>query len=960
MVKKTAVIILIFLLTWKAEAQYFRTGDDPASIRWRNIRTLHFQLIYPESFEGQAQRMAKVFEEVYNYGGKSLNFQPKPMPVLFHSYSTTSNGLVGWAPRRIEFFTTPHQSIYPQDWLEQLAIHEFRHTVQMGKITQSLPKIIPVLFGEQAGAFFTGLYLPFWFIEGDAVVTETALSQFGRGRSPSFLMEIQAQAVEKGLYSLEKAYLGSYRDYVPDYYQLGYYFVGETRRIFGSEIWENAIDNVGKKPISFNPFNKVIKKTTGFNQRQLYHFVFDSLRLKWLKDDKLYVESGSLISTPSKTYASYNPAFFLNDSTIVALKTSLNEVEHFVLISTSGREERLLVPGQIFEESVNMTDQLLVWSEEVPDLRWENGGKSVIHIFDTEKREDQILKPDFKASNPSVSPNHKHIAMVESDNANNYYIAIYDLESREVLKRFSTPDNNYFFSPRWINNDALVCVILTQSGKLLVQVDPFENELINLTDTSLGDIKQPVVEGNSVIFVSSFDGKNSLYKIGLSDKKIERIYHPRFGVENPAIHKGKILISDYTSNGYKLLDISSSIKKEPIESIKEAKFELADRLLSQEIAKPNFQVFDSINYFSKPYTKLQNLFHFHSWAPFYVDVESYKVQPGVTLMSQNILGTASTLLGYKWDSNEKSAFLTGKFTYTGRYPAFSVEMTSGNRAADYYSIRNHLNQNNGIIWSDTTKNRLRWKEIDIGLSAWIPLNLSRGRFSTYLQPEVRFNLLSRKSIGFQPDWFFSGVSKTIGYRVYFHHYLKKSYQDLVSNFGFVIDLSYKHKLAGPVETGNIAGIQIVNYLPGFAESHGFVLYNGFQVRNFGGDSYFSDAIKYPRGWGKFMQNKMYSFSLDYKFPIAFTDLSIGKLNYIKRIKADLYADFAIIEGDIYEHSEVTGLYSKNLSSFGIEVSAENNFFRFIIPIETGVRVGYIPEFRNLYFNFLYSINLPSF
>ena len=86
--------------------------------------------------------------------------------------------------------------------------------VQMDKIETELPFILRAMFGEQAAAAAVAAYVPFWFLEGDAVVSETALSHSGRGRNPYFLMENKAQAVENGIYSYDKASLGSYKDYV--------------------------------------------------------------------------------------------------------------------------------------------------------------------------------------------------------------------------------------------------------------------------------------------------------------------------------------------------------------------------------------------------------------------------------------------------------------------------------------------------------------------------------------------------------------------------------------------------------------------------------------------------------------------------------------------------------------------------------------------------------------------------
>ena len=178
-------------LPYFADAQYFAVGQDPASIKWRQIQTENFQLIYPSDYEDQAQRVAHIFERVYGYSGVSLNHKPKKISVVLHTKSIKSNGFVAWSPSRVELFPTPGQEMYAQDWIEQLAIHELRHHVQIDKIESELPAIFRILLGEQAAALVVGAYLPFWFLEGDAVVSETAFSNSGRGRLPSFSMELK-------------------------------------------------------------------------------------------------------------------------------------------------------------------------------------------------------------------------------------------------------------------------------------------------------------------------------------------------------------------------------------------------------------------------------------------------------------------------------------------------------------------------------------------------------------------------------------------------------------------------------------------------------------------------------------------------------------------------------------------------------------------------------------------------
>ena len=87
-------------------------------------------------------------------------------------------------------------------------------------------------------------------------------------------------------------------------------------------------------------------------------------------------------------------------------------------------------------------------------------------------------------------------------------------------------------------------------------------------------------------------------------------------------------------------------------------------------------------YESKKYRKSTNLFKFHSWAPLYVDlddpsIEELELNPGLMLMSQNLLSTATTVLGYEYNLEKKDHFLHAAFTYSGWYPVLKVSADYG-------------------------------------------------------------------------------------------------------------------------------------------------------------------------------------------------------------------------------------------------------------------------------------------
>jgi len=944
-------------------AQYFETGQDPASLKWRQINTENFQIIFPDYYENQAQKLASIMETVYQKGGQTLKYQPRKISIILHTQTVKSNGLVAWAPKRAEFYTIPHQGIYAQDWIEQLAIHEFRHVVQIDKINSELPKIIKILLGEQGTALVFGAYLPWWFTEGDAVVSETAFSNSGRGRFPSFLMEHKALAIEKGNYKYDKAYNGSYKNYVPDHYQLGYYLVGSAREKYGPDLWNSVLNRVGKKPFSLVPFNKALKETTGLNKVQLYKSVFDSLKNEWINEDKNYTAKGfEMVSPKNKTYTNYTYNHWLNDSTIISFKTALNKVPSFVKIDSNGNEKRIYVPGIIFNESVNYLGDWIVWSEQIPGLRWQHSGKSFIRLLNVENNQKETIFPEFTAFSPSISPDKKQVVVVETNFSSDYYLSVYQISEGKLLHRFQTDNNNYFFSPEWLNEKEIVAIVLLPQGKRLAKIDLETNHFEIIIDKDYGELKNLRVRNNCIYFVGSFSAKNSLYKLDLTNKSVTQVYESRFGIESPAFSpSGKsLLLSDYTADGFRVIKIENNkLNEVEIGNIEIKKYKLADELTKQEQGIFDFSMLDTTKYESKKYNKTAHLFNFHSWAPVAVDADSYEIKPGVSILSQNKLGTAFFNFGYEWNVTEKTGNFYGKYTFKGWYPVFDFKLSSGNSASEYVVIEQTKNSSGQVIEQDTVLKRFTWISTNFGADIRIPFDLSRGKFSRFFQPEIKYDITDYKHNSSTPEKFFDGNFQSMTYRLYYQQLLRKSLQDVYPNFGFVVDGLYRHSPMGETDLGSISLLQSYLYFPAVLPNHGIRIYSGVQDKQSEGKYNFSDMIRYPRGWGKISTNQMFSFASDYKFPVFYPEWSVGGLIYLQRVNASVFADYAWLNANIYKDGEIAGTFNSNITSYGIELTGNANFLRFYAPVEIGVRTSYLPKMKNVYFDFLFSIDFNS-
>ena len=259
--KSYGLFFFLFLLFFPvlSSGQFFIWGQAPASIQWKQINTQNFQVIFPEGFEERAGYVANLLEFAYKYGTKTLDHQPSKVSVILRNQTVTPNGFVSWAPRRMEIFTNPPQDLGLEDWLELLVVHEFRHVVQIDKLNQGLTQLLTILFGEQITGVVFGLFVPMWFVEGDAVIVETGQTRGGRGRLPSFEQGLRAQILQKGNFSFDKAFFGSYKDFVPSFYALGYQMVSHARSRFGANVFDNVLDRVGSNPISIRPFSNRLR-----------------------------------------------------------------------------------------------------------------------------------------------------------------------------------------------------------------------------------------------------------------------------------------------------------------------------------------------------------------------------------------------------------------------------------------------------------------------------------------------------------------------------------------------------------------------------------------------------------------------------------------------------------------------------------------------------------------------------
>ena len=108
MKKGFGLLLCCFLLaSLPARAQFFSAGTDPGAVRWSSVRTENYRVIFPRGADSLARAYALSLQMQYPRVGRSIGYAPseycrRPMPVVLHSFTSYGNGMVMWAPRRME------------------------------------------------------------------------------------------------------------------------------------------------------------------------------------------------------------------------------------------------------------------------------------------------------------------------------------------------------------------------------------------------------------------------------------------------------------------------------------------------------------------------------------------------------------------------------------------------------------------------------------------------------------------------------------------------------------------------------------------------------------------------------------------------------------------------------------------------------------------------------------------
>jgi len=932
------VSILGSLPTHSQDKPVLDTG--PSSVQWHQLHTSYFQVIYPESYREEANRVANVLEAVYEPVGISLGKYPKKTKIVVRNQNSISNAFVAWAPRRSEFNTMSshdYNFLGVNDWMELIAVHEFRHVVQQEKSLTGFNKFLYYVFGQAAVGSMGQMAVPLWFWEGDAVCIETALTPTGRGRIPAFNMAMRANLLEKGVFNYNKQYLTSFKDFVPNHYVTGYHFTSWLRDQYGGDILHGLTKNAwGWSFVPFTFSNAMNGQTGDFLVKNYKKFIRD-LRQRWVQqqENQYRTDYDPINVVEDQTFTNYQYPTLLEDGRMLTMKSGIGDIQTIVTIDENGNETTIAQPG-LFKEGgmLSANDRYAVWTEIEPDPRWPARNYAVLKLLNISTGKIDKISHKSRFSAAAISQADDRIVAVEEEVNGDVSIVIMNNSGKET-SRFNMGNDVFYHMPSWSADGKKVIVLKTiDRNRYVVSIDPESGREDILIDAGSENIGYPRKFGDLLFYNSPYTGIDNIFIKDLSSGNHYQMTHAKYGAFNPFYDdmSNTVYFNDYQVEGHnvvsKKLDMSTldPIKKDDPHELYYARVNTG-----QESANKVLETTPEFDYPYEDYNKLSHIINPHSWG---ITLATLDPEFRIFARSKDILSTTTIGAGYNYNANERTGRWEVNISYQNFYPIFDLSFSDGRRSVTE-QFMNPDNANQNINTS------IEWQERGVDLGIRVPLNLTRSKYRQRLQVEAvgSYKAVDEYFYPHQPqDLIQGGDLIAADINLEYERLLKRSKRDINSRFGQQVSLHYKSTPFGGDFQSALLAAEGALYLPGVFKHHSFWLRGAYQYED-KTNYVFESPVTFPRGYAYASYENLFIASVNYALPLWYPDIALGPVINFQRVKVNLFYDY----GYGYNYTNILLFFGERYyHSVGAELSFDVNFMRFLPLFDIGIRYSYKP------------------
>lgn len=976
-IKRFVATLILLMVVTLSHAQYYSWGADPARLKWRESKAERASVIYPQTAERIGLTTLYLTEQIRPYINYGYTLPPLDIPFVIHPENMNSNGLVMWLPKRVEFLSTPAINSYSMPWLKQLVAHEYRHAAQYNNLNVGFIKFLNYLLGEQSSTIGL-IFMPLWMMEGDATMCETQASSFGRALQPSFTLEYRAMGdITQKYRNSDKFFCGSYRDFIPDHYKLGYQMVAHGNDLSGKIIANDMASYGARHPWMIISEGWRMKRLFGFTTRGLFNSTFSSLNSFW--SSLPHVDNSSQqIAAPSMTsYTKYSDPIWVNGG-VVALKSSLDEPDQIVALDPStGEERRVCYTGSVSTRPIyDEVNNRLWWTEYRRSVMFEQKVKSSLCYFDLNSKLPRTANMHSRNILYPTPDDEGGLAWIEYQ-SNGIYSFHHRLCDGTDLS-FSLPFGEEIHSLAWDNlTRAHYCIITSDKGMHIAKIDQKYN-LTPLTRPAYITLSKLRAANGKLYFGSIASGKDEVHCYDITAGKEYQISASTYGSFDPAPAYGRVLMTTYDAKGYHVA----------WQSADSTQCEVGYSHLPRNVVNPQHKKWDIINFDSvsitpsqdalsaysgrtRRYRKAATLFNMHSWAPLSYDPfalsedGAINMNLGATVMTQNLLSSMQGFFSYGY-SGKRGHIVKGALRYYGLGPTISLDATYGGHQ-NIYPIYTYNPDKHEIELPEAPH---RGKYYSLGLNLSFPLMFQRGYHTRYFIASTGWEFSNGLIANTGKLKFDNGVSNvaTIGYKKGLHltqfslayqDMVRTSHRDFAPPWGITASITYATNPTND-NFSDLAAAYAKIYTPGFMPHNSLTLalayqnsFGGFESEDAVSALSFKSTRLLPRGFDSSqIENRNYmAMSLNYQLPLLYPDDGLQGIIYIKRVRINAGFDMAQFQYPRFHQEGKVSHKWHTLHAYGGDLILDMNILNQPASATTALKLSfYQPSEGGFYFS----------
>ncbi|MEP6615469.1 MAG: hypothetical protein ABJA57_02770 [Ginsengibacter sp.] len=912
--KKIQLLVPCLTFFICVHAQQF--AGNPPSVKWNQVNTPTSRIIFGEGLDSTAKRVSNILSFLEMNTANTIGKSKKKINLVFQNHTTVSNAYVALGPYRSEFFLTHLQNSFELGslpWPDQLAIHEFRHVQQYNNFNVGISKIFHVLFGQEGQALANDAAIPNWFFEGDAVFNETNVSNQGRGRLPFFFNPYRALWLAGKEYSWMKLRNGSYRDFTPDHYALGYLLVAFGREKYGDEFWKNVTHDAASFKGMFYPFQHAIKKFSGKSFVQFRNDALNYFKNYFIPEIE---KTGFLLG--HHPYISEEYPAFAEDNSLVLVKINYSHPPVFIL--RQGHSERKIrVKDVSLDNHFSYKNGKIVYASFQQDIRWGYRDYSNLNILNTQTGKQQMLTHRSKYFSPDINEAGTKVVAVHVSPLGESGLHVLDAKNGHIINTVPNEHHLFYTYPKFYKADKIISAVRDTAGQMAVaMISIIDGSVEYITPFSINVIGFLSEWHDTIYFSAAHKNDDLLFAYLVASKElfsIEAGSHVQgTGFYEACANNNYLVWTTFTANGYHLQQMmKSELNWKKI--LPEELLEKASDFGISAIHKTNANLLNQVpnhNYKVTKYPKATRLVNFHSIEPTADDPEYT-----LTLVSENILNTLQSQFSFTYNRIEEFKKIGFNSVYGALFPVLSAGL-------DYTIDRRGLYHGRRVFWNEM--------EPRVGIS--LPLNISKGRSLSFLTAGSNFIYNQSNFKGPYKDTL-GNVSYSYTSNFFsFIHQVQSARQNIFPRFAQTISLVYKRALT------NYEGSQFTAngnlYFPGLLKNHHLVINGAYLFRDTSGQINFSNDFPFSRGYTGESLHQMIKWGVNYHLPLFLPDAGFANLVYLLRVRGNVFYDFTHVS-DFFSNASK---FSAKFRSTGAELFFDTKWWN-EAPLTFGLRYSYL-------------------